>query len=101
MTTNTTRLAINLTELALAWGLRRRTPANSRAAAEYSEISRRVTELWPVMLGFLVGTLAGAISYVRLDLWCVVLPIAIICALSVWATASRTSTTTLAQRHLS
>jgi hypothetical protein len=40
------------------------------------------------MLGFFLGTLAGAVAYVWLDLWCVVLAIAIIGVLLVWATAS-------------
>ena len=84
MTTNTTQLAIDMTEFVLAsWHLR--APANVNAAAEYAEIERRLTKLWPVMLGFFFGTLAGAVGYVWLDLWCVVLPIAIIGAMLVWS----------------
>jgi uncharacterized membrane protein YoaK (UPF0700 family) len=85
MTTNTTQLAIDTTEFVLAWWPHLRAPANVNAAAEYAEIKRRLTKLWPVMLGFFFGTLAGAVGYVWLDLWCVVLPIAIIGAMLVWA----------------
>ena len=84
MTTNTTQLAIDMTEFVLAsWHLR--APANVNAAAEYAEIERRLTKLWRVMLGFFFGTLAGAVGYVWLALWCVVLPIAIIGAMLVCA----------------
>jgi uncharacterized membrane protein YoaK (UPF0700 family) len=86
MTTNTTQLAIDTTELILAWRWRRGgVPASTKAASEYVEIKRRLNKLWPVMLGFFLGTLAGAVAYVRLDLWCVVFAIAIVGALSVWA----------------
>jgi hypothetical protein len=44
-----------------------------------------LAKLWPVMLGFFVGTLAGALAYVELGLSCVVLAIALIAALLVWA----------------
>ena len=84
MTTNTTQLAIETTDFMLAWRRRGSMPAGMKAAGE---ISRRLSKLLPVMLGFLLGTLAGAVAYVRLDLWCVVLAIAIVGALSVWAIA--------------
>jgi uncharacterized membrane protein YoaK (UPF0700 family) len=85
MTTNTTQLAIATTEFVLAWWSQLRALANANAGAEYADIERRLTKLWPVMLGFFFGTLAGAIAYLWLDLWCVVLPIAIIGAMLVWA----------------
>ena len=62
-------------------------PADTKAAGEYVEIKRRLRKLLPVMLSFLLGTLAGAVAYTRLDLWCVVLAIAIAGALAVWAIA--------------
>jgi uncharacterized membrane protein YoaK (UPF0700 family) len=87
MTTNTTQLAIETTEFMLSWRRRGSMPADTKAAGEYVEIKRRLSKLLPVMLGFLLGTLAGAVAYVRLDLWCVVLAIAIVGVLSVWAIA--------------
>jgi uncharacterized membrane protein YoaK (UPF0700 family) len=85
MTTNTSQLAIDITEFVLACWRCGGVPADKKAAGEYVEIKRRLNKLWPIMLGFLVGTLAGAVAYVRLGLWCVVLAIAIVGALSVWA----------------
>jgi hypothetical protein len=41
--------------------------------------------LWPVLLGFFFGTLAGAAAYAWLSLWCVLVAIAIIGVLLVWA----------------
>jgi hypothetical protein len=52
------------------------------------------------MLGFFLGTLAGAVAYVRLDLWCLLLAIAIIGTLSVWATNSDKIRTNLPHPHL-
>jgi hypothetical protein len=47
------------------------------------------------MLGFFFGTPVGAAAFVQLDLWCVMLAIAIVGALSVWAVAiGRRITTT-------
>jgi hypothetical protein len=34
-----------------------------------------------------VGTIGGAIAYARLDLWCVLLAVAVVGALAVWARA--------------
>ena len=88
MTTNTTQFAIDTTELVLAWSSKRSAPSDTRPEAEHTEMLRRWTKHWSVMLGFFLGTLAGAGAYVRLDLWCVLLPIAIIGTLLVWATAA-------------
>ena len=68
-----------------------------KAAAEYADVKRRLSKLGPVMLGFFLGTLAGAVAYIRFDLWCVVLAIAIIGVLLVWATASNRIGVNLAQ----
>ena len=42
-------------------------------------------QAWEVLLSFFLGTLAGAAAYVWFDLWCVLLPIAIIGVLCVGA----------------
>jgi uncharacterized membrane protein YoaK (UPF0700 family) len=82
MTINVTQFAIDTTELALG----RWPPMQTNAtAAQHAEIERRFTRLWVVLLSFFLGTLAGAAAYVWLDLWCVLLPIAIIGVLYVGA----------------
>jgi uncharacterized membrane protein YoaK (UPF0700 family) len=97
MTSNTTQLAIDTTEFVLAWWPLRRSSDDPKATAEYAEVKRRLTNLCPVVLGFFFGTLAGAAAYVRFGLWCVVLAIAIIAVLLVWATASNRIAMNLAQ----
>jgi uncharacterized membrane protein YoaK (UPF0700 family) len=83
MTTNITQFAIDTTEFVLAWSPRRDVPANA-TDGDHAEIKKRLTQLWPVILSFFFGTLAGAAAYVWLDLWCVALAIAIIGLLLVW-----------------
>jgi len=84
MTTNTTQLAIDAAELAMAWRARRRLPHDAAVAAEYAGIKERLTVLAPVLLGFLAGTIAGAVAYAGLDLWCVLLAIAAAAGLAAW-----------------
>ena len=98
MTTNTTQLAIDAATLVLAWSPDRNAPADARAAADHPDIKRRLNELWPIMLCFFLGTLAGAVAYIRLGLWCMALAIAIIGVLMVWTTASHKIRTNLGIR---
>jgi uncharacterized membrane protein YoaK (UPF0700 family) len=87
MTTNTTLFAVDATDLALAWRAHRRAPGDTAAAAAYAQVRDRFAVLWPIVLGFVIGTVSGAIAYARLDLWCVLLAVAVVCALAVWARA--------------
>jgi len=87
MTTNTTALAVDATELAMAWRARGRMPGDGVLAAEYAQIHERLALLWPIVLGFFVGTITGAIAYAHLDLWCVLFASAIVFSLA--AAASR------------
>jgi uncharacterized membrane protein YoaK (UPF0700 family) len=65
MTTNTTQIAIDATELLLAWQARRRAP----------------------MLGFVVGTAVGTLAYVATGAWGLLLPLAIMYGIFAWASA--------------
>jgi uncharacterized membrane protein YoaK (UPF0700 family) len=87
MTTNITQSAIETMEFVLARWPRRHGQTNATAAAGNAEIERKSTRLWPVLLllSFFFGTLAGTVAYARLDLWCVLLAVAIIGVLLVWA----------------
>jgi uncharacterized membrane protein YoaK (UPF0700 family) len=85
MTTNTTQLAIDATELALTWRARRAAPADPTLAADHAQAKARCMVLWPIVLGFLVGTLVGALAYARLDLWCMLFAIVLVAALAAWA----------------
>jgi uncharacterized membrane protein YoaK (UPF0700 family) len=86
MTTNVTQFAIDTTELVLARWPRHREQTNT-TTGQQAEIGGRWTRLWAVLLSFFLGTLAGAAAYVWFDLWCVLLPIAIIgllCVGAIW-----------------
>jgi uncharacterized membrane protein YoaK (UPF0700 family) len=83
MTTNTTLFAIDTGELLLGWHGRRR--GDTEAAAQYSAARDRLSHLVPLGLGFLFGTALGALAYVWLGLWCLVLILIELLALIVWA----------------
>jgi len=89
MTTNTTQLAIDVAELAMAWRARRRSPADATIAAEYAGVRDRLAVLGPIVLGFLAGTIAGAVAYVGLDLWCVLVAVVATAGLAGWASLAK------------
>jgi hypothetical protein len=85
MTTNTTLFAVDVTEFVMAWRASRCSPGDARLADEYAQVRDRFATLWPLVLGFLAGTIGGALAYARLDMWCVLAAIAIVAALAGWA----------------
>ncbi len=91
MTSNTTQLAIDVTELAFAWHARRRAPHDAAVVAAHARVRERFNALWPVILAFLAGTLAGALAYARFDLWCILAPVGLAVALAAWAARRQSS----------
>lgn len=87
MTTNTTLFAVDATDLVIAWRAHRRAPGDAAAAAAYAQVRDRFALLWPIVLGFIVGTIGGAVAYAQVDLWCLLVVIAVVAALAVWARA--------------
>ena len=45
----------------------------------------RLAVLGPILLGFLAGTIAGAVAYVGLDLWCMLFAVVATAGLAAWA----------------
>jgi len=45
--------------------------------------------LFPIMLGFLLGTASGTFAYVETGAWGLVLPLAIMWGIFAWASAGR------------
>lgn len=82
MTTNTTQLSIDVTDVMLA---RRRdrhaTPGTEGAATAHARLSK----LAPIMLGFLAGTIAGGLAYASAGMLCLTVAIGIVAALTIWA----------------
>ncbi len=85
MTTNTTQFAIDLAEVVLTWRASRRAPADAGLVDAHARAIQRFNLLWPIVFGFLVGTITGALAYARFDMWCILAPIALAGGLTVWA----------------
>ena len=85
MTSNTTQLSIDVTEVVLARYRKRRNAPGAASAAGYASARGRLTRLAPIMLGFLAGTIAGGLAYVSTGLICLVLAIGIVGSLAIWA----------------
>jgi len=90
MTTNTTHIAIDATELLLAWHARRRAPADAAVAAAYDAARGRFAALCPIILGFLAGTAVGTLAFVTTGVWGLLLPLTIMYGIFVWASARQT-----------
>jgi uncharacterized membrane protein YoaK (UPF0700 family) len=75
MTTNTTLLAINAAEILLGWIERRKAGPSGSSNAVYAQAHREFAALLPLGLGFLGGTVLGAIAYITVGLPCVLLAI--------------------------
>jgi uncharacterized membrane protein YoaK (UPF0700 family) len=88
MTTNTTQLAIDVTEFVLTSRARHDAPEDAALADEHERVRARINAVWPVVLGFLAGTIAGALAFAQFNVWCVLAPIALAAALAVWALRS-------------
>jgi uncharacterized membrane protein YoaK (UPF0700 family) len=85
MTTNTTQLSIDVTEVVLAWHRDRHNSPDAATAGRSASARGRLTRLAPIMLGFLIGTIAGGLAYVSTGLICLVLAIGIVGVLAIWA----------------
>jgi uncharacterized membrane protein YoaK (UPF0700 family) len=92
MTTNTTQLAIDLTETLFAPLRNQQDPLGQAAAGSWALASGRLARLAPIIFGFVAGTAAGGFAYMSVGLGCVVLAIGIIAALAIWAARSKSQT---------
>jgi uncharacterized membrane protein YoaK (UPF0700 family) len=84
MTTNTTMLAISVAEILLGHLERRIASPRARLNADYAQAHRDFAALFPLALGFLVGTALGAIAYITVGLLCVLLAVLPIGSLAAW-----------------
>ena len=84
MTTNTTLLAINVTEMLLGWIERNKADPLGTSKAGYAKARSEIAALLPIWLGFLAGIALGAIAYVTLGLPCILLAILPIAGLALW-----------------
>jgi uncharacterized membrane protein YoaK (UPF0700 family) len=83
MTTSTTQIAIDATQLAWAW-LRRQDGA-AEAARQREASRRRLRSALPLPLAFLLGTLLGAFGFARMGYPVLAAPVVVVGALTWWA----------------
>src|ERR1700730_4461485 len=67
MTTNTTQIAIEATQAALTWGLRR--GGHPETARQHEAACRRLAATVPLPLAFFAGTATGALAYAAAGPW--------------------------------
>jgi uncharacterized membrane protein YoaK (UPF0700 family) len=84
MTTNTTLAAIDLAEWIIAARRATKHRRSKSAARERNQARGRFAQLWPVIAGFLAGTVCGAIGFRLAGFLCLPIPILILGGLIVW-----------------
>jgi uncharacterized membrane protein YoaK (UPF0700 family) len=84
MTTNSTLLAISAAKILLGWIDRRRANPSEVSKADYVRARRDIAALLPIWLGFLAGTVLGAVAYITVGLSCVALAVLPIGGLALW-----------------
>jgi uncharacterized membrane protein YoaK (UPF0700 family) len=85
MTTNSTLFAIDATELVMAARARRLAPDDAALATAHAEARERFHTLWPIVLGFLAGTISGALAFAWLDRSSILAAVALAGGLAAWA----------------
>jgi uncharacterized membrane protein YoaK (UPF0700 family) len=91
MTTNTSQIAIDATQLAFA-RLCGRDGETDEARRQHEVCRRRLVNALPLPLGFLAGTAAGAVAFAAAGFWALVAPTAAVGGLAVWAARWRGAT---------
>jgi uncharacterized membrane protein YoaK (UPF0700 family) len=91
MTTNTSQIAIDATQLAFA---RRCGRDDDETRRHHDVCRRRLRNGLPLPLGFLAGTAIGAVAFAAAGFWVLLAPIATVGGLALWAARWRGATAT-------
>jgi uncharacterized membrane protein YoaK (UPF0700 family) len=83
MTTTTTQIAIDATQL--AWGWLRRNDEEAEGLRQRESSRRRLRSTLPLPLAFLLGTLLGAVGFARVGYPVLAAPVVVVGALAWWA----------------
>jgi len=87
MTGNMTQLAIETTALLFAWRRHAREPDDVHHTREFAAVRSRIAVVLAIAIGFLLGTVCGAVSYAKAGLAGAPLAVVIVAALTGWALA--------------
>jgi uncharacterized membrane protein YoaK (UPF0700 family) len=82
MTTTTTQIAIDATQLAWAW--LQRNDGSAEALRQREASRRRLRSALPLPLAFLLGTVLGAVAFARVGHPVLAVPVVMVGALAVW-----------------
>jgi uncharacterized membrane protein YoaK (UPF0700 family) len=83
MTTNTSQIAIDATQLAWAWLWG--TDGSPETSHQREACQQRLRGGLPLPLGFLAGTLAGAVAFASAGSLALVAPVIVVGGLTLWA----------------
>ena len=85
MTSNMTQVALDLAHwTGSAWRARRR-PHDADADIARRRARAHFGQLWPVLVGFLAGTMCGALIYNAIGFWCPLISLAVLAGVLMWA----------------
>jgi uncharacterized membrane protein YoaK (UPF0700 family) len=84
MTTNTTQAALDLAQLVAAARRAKQRPDDVDAAAEHREARAHFGMLWPALVGFLTGTICGAVMFNVVGFWSPLVSLGVLSALLLW-----------------
>jgi uncharacterized membrane protein YoaK (UPF0700 family) len=85
MTGNMTQISIDTTELIISWRRYARDRGNETAKRELAAARGRLATVLSIAIGFVLGSVAGAVSYAHSGLAGAPLAVIIVGALTVWA----------------
>ena len=90
MTTNTTLAAVELAQWLIASRRVTKNPGNSASIELRRQARLRFSGLWPVLIGFLAGACCGAVGFKVAGFWFLLLAIAALAGILIWAMRHKT-----------
>lgn len=84
MTANTTQVALDLAQWMAAARRARLNPRDSDADVARRHARLRFARLWPVIGGFLAGTISGVLLFRTVGFWCPLLSLAVLAGVLIW-----------------
>lgn len=84
MTTNTTQAALDLAQLFAAARRAKQNPDDPTAVDEHRQARAKFGALWPVLAGFLAGTICGAVMFNVIGFWSPLMSLGVLAALLLW-----------------
>jgi uncharacterized membrane protein YoaK (UPF0700 family) len=84
MTTNTTQAALDLAQLIAARRRVKQYPHDATVIDEHCQAREKFGAMWPVLAGFLAGTICGAVTFNVVSFWSPLISLGVLAALLVW-----------------